>query len=130
MLPLSSTRTYNDPQTENGQSSFVSAQDPWYDDEAASREEYYAKIREAILDKFREFDFSDYEGKEEVVKIDFELLANGLPKNGPEFLGTQDQKLKDLLTKCFEDALPFPPFPENLGKESQRFSLGISFKKR
>jgi hypothetical protein len=107
----------------------VAKDDAWYDKQRISEQDYYATIRKAILDKFKEFDFSDYEGKAGVVKIDFELLANGSPKAGPEFIGTQDQGLKDLLTKCFEDALPFPPFPEGFEKESQRFSLGISFKK-
>ena len=129
MLPLSSSAGLSSLD-KIYDSSLVSGDQTWYDDQDASRDEYYAKVREAILSKFREFDFSDYEGKESVVKIDFELLANGSPKKGPEFLGTQDQGLKDLLTRCFEDALPFPPFPENLGKESQRFSLGISFKKQ
>jgi len=86
-------------------------------------------IRESILEKFRKIDFSGYEGKAGVVKIDFELLANGLPKSGPDFLGTEDENLKKLLNQCFEDALPFPPFPKDLGQESQRFSLGISFKR-
>jgi len=96
----------------------------------ATTEDYYTVVRKAILDKFKESDFSKYEGREDVVKIDFELFANGSPKKGPEFFGTEDEGLKDLLTQCFEDALPFPPFPENLGKESQRFSLGISFRKK
>ena len=106
------------------------SKDDTYDGQNKARETYYTTIRGAILNKFKEFDFSDYEGKEGVVKIDFELLANGSPKGAPEFTGTQDQGLKDLLTKCFKSALPFPPFPENLGKESQRFSLGISFQKK
>ncbi len=101
-----------------------------YDRQNTTKKDYYNAVRSAILSRFKKFDFSDYEGKEGVVKIDFELFANGSPKKGPEFFGTKDEGLKDLLNQCFEDALPFPPFPENLGKESQRFSLGISFKKK
>ncbi len=129
MLPLSSSSRLDSADEINSQA-LASEDQAWYDSQNALSEDYYATIRAAILSKFTEFDFSDYEGKEGVVKIDFELLANGSPKKKPEFLGTQDQGLKDLLTRCFQDALPFPPFPEALGKESQRFSLGISFKKQ
>ena len=99
-------------------------------DREMSKRDYYATVRRSILEKFREYDFSDFEDEEDIVKIDFELLSNGSPKGMPQFLGTENQELKDLLTRCFENATPFPPFPENLGKESQRFSLGISFKKK
>ena len=129
MIPLSSSLGLDNADDIKNQA-LASEDEPWYDSPNALREEYYTAIRGAILNKFREFDFSDYEGKEDLVKIDFELLANGSPKKDPEFLGTQDQGLKDLLTKCFKGALPFPPFPENLGKEPQRFSLGISFRKQ
>ena len=129
MLPLAVSVGLDD--MEKIDSQVLAAEDQtWYDSQAVLRENYYVTIRAAILNKFKEFDFSDYEGKEGVVKIDFELLANGSPKKRPEFLGTKDPGLKNLLTRCFEDALPFPPFPEDLGRESQRFSLGISFKKQ
>jgi hypothetical protein len=106
----------------------ASKNDLWYDEVDDSRE-YFAVVRKAILSKFLEFDFSDYADKVDVVKIDFELLANGTPKGAPKFLGTEDEELKSLLNRCFKDALPFPPFPENLKKASQRFALSISFKK-
>ncbi|MCK5082500.1 MAG: hypothetical protein KAR31_06295, partial [Candidatus Omnitrophica bacterium] len=129
MLPLALSAGLDDMEKADSQV-LATEEQTWYDSQTVLRENYYVTIRTAILNRFKEFDFSDYEGKEGVVKIDFELLANGSPKKRPEFLGTKDQGLKDLLTRCFEDALPFPPFPEDLGKESQRFSLGISFKKQ
>ncbi len=129
MLPLANaTEVYGHIPAEENDSQMIAAQDKiWYDN-PRSTDEYYAVVREAILRKFQKFDFSDYEGKEGVVKIDFELMANGSPKSSPEFLGTQDEKLKDLLNKCFKDAMPFPPFPKGINKKSQRFSLAVSFK--
>jgi len=99
-----------------------------YTDDSSAKE-YHSIVRRAILNKFQEFDFSAYAGKEGVVKIDFELSSDGSPRKGPNFIGTEDDGLKDLLLQCFEDAAPFPPFPESLNKEYQRFALSISFKK-
>jgi len=102
--------------------------DLWYD-ENSSIAEYHSIIRKAIFSNFQKFDFSAYADKEGVVKIDFELSADGSPKKGPKFIGTEDEGLKDLLMQCFKEAAPFPPFPKELKKASQRFALSISFKK-
>jgi outer membrane biosynthesis protein TonB len=102
--------------------------DAWYN-ESDSAAEYHSIVRKAIFSKFQEFDFSSYAGKADIVKIDFELFADGSPKEGPKFIGTEDEGLKDLLMKCFKGAAPFPPFPKDLKKLSQRFALSVSFKK-
>lgn len=91
-------------------------------------DDYYLKIRKTILDNFKKFDFLTYQNKADYVKIEFELFANGGLKEKPKFLGTEDEQLKESLYQYFLKALPFPPFPENLNKKSQRFTVVISFK--
>lgn len=93
-----------------------------------SSDSYYTMIRETILDNFRKFNFLDYRDKEDYVKIEFELFSNGSLKEQPQFFGARDEKLKELLYQHFMEALPFPPFPENIKKKSQRFTIVISFK--
>lgn len=111
----------------NAQRTLASKDDMWYaeSDDIAN---YHSIVRKAILSKFQEFDFSAYAGKEGVVKIDFELSSDGSPKDEPEFIGTEDEELKSLLMQCFLAAAPFPPFPKNIKKQSQRFALSVSFK--
>lgn len=91
-------------------------------------DDYYLKIRKTILDNFKKFDFLTYQNKADYVKIEFELFANGGLKEKPKFFGTEDEQLKESLYQYFLKALPFPPFPENLRKKSQRFTVVISFK--
>jgi chromosome segregation ATPase len=87
------------PPVEGSQS--IASQDEILYDNYDTSSEYYSVVRKAILSKFQNFDFSPYAGKEGVV---------------------------NLLKQCFQEAAPFPPFPKNLNKKSQRFALSVSFK--
>ncbi|MFC1708967.1 hypothetical protein ACFL2J_02760 [Candidatus Omnitrophota bacterium] len=98
----------------------------WYN-EKEEFEQYYYTIREQIFDKLRNVDFSAYKGKISYVKVEFELYPSGLLKDAPRFYGTRDKKLKNILSRSFQQALPFPKFPESLNKSSQRFIIAVSF---
>lgn len=105
---------------------FTSEQKAWYN-ENEDFERYYLTIREKIFDKLKKVDFSAYKGKVSYVKVEFELYPSGILKDSPRFYGTRDNRLKSLLNKCFQQALPFPEFPKSLNKSSQRFIIAISF---
>lgn len=91
-------------------------------------DDYYGVIREMILNNFKKSDFLAYQNHEDYVRIEFELFSNGSLKEKPQFFGTMDERLKEILYQHFLEALPFPPFPENIKKRSQRFTIIISFK--
>jgi chromosome segregation ATPase len=89
---------------------------------------YFNLVRKMILDSIRDVDIMSYKSDEEYVKIEFELYADGSLKTAPQFLGTNNEDLKENLYQYFLKALPFPPFPETMKKRSQRFAIMISFK--
>ena len=91
-------------------------------------DDYYGVIREMILNNFKKSDFLAYQNHEDYVRIEFELFSNGSLKEKPQFFGTTDERLKEILYQHFLEALPFPPFPGNIKKRSQRFTVIISFK--
>jgi len=89
---------------------------------------YYTMIRKTIIENFKKFDFLNYPNDADYVRIEFELFSDGSLKDKPQFLGIADNRLKDALYQHFLKALPFPPFPKNISKKSQRFTIVISFK--
>ncbi len=91
-------------------------------------DDYYGVIREMILNNFKKSDFLAYQNHEDYVRIEFELFSNGSLKERPQFFGTTDERLKEILYQHFLEALPFPPFPGNIKKRAQRFTIIISFK--
>ncbi|MCK4248250.1 MAG: hypothetical protein KAX15_00565, partial [Candidatus Omnitrophica bacterium] len=92
-------------------------------------EQYYLKIRKIIFKNLKPVDFSAYKGKVSFVRFEFELFSNGSLKETPKFYGTKDETLKSILDKYFQKALPFPRFPAELRKASERFTVVISFEK-
>lgn len=89
---------------------------------------YFNLVRKMILDSIQDVDIMSYKSDEEYVKIEFELYADGSLKTAPQFLGTNNEDLKENLYQYFLKALPFPPFPGTMKKRSQRFTIMISFK--
>ena len=87
----------------------------------------HAAFLGVILNRLEEFDFSVYKGRVDSVKIKFELLSNGFLKSKLKFYGTNDLVLQRRLQQCFQRALPFPEFPSDYKKESQIFTVVISF---
>ncbi len=106
----------------------LTAAPPAEDNAVFKSHDYYSMIREMILNNFKKSDFLAYQNHEDYVRIEFELFSNGSLKEQPQFFGTTDERLKEILYQHFLEALPFPPFPENIKKESQRFTIIISFK--
>ncbi len=90
-------------------------------------EEYYLIVRDQIFDRLKKVDFSEYKGKIDTIKVEFELYSSGMLKSTPKFYGTSDRKLKSILNRSFKQALPFPKFPQSLDKSSKRFIISISF---
>ena len=60
-------------------------------------------------------------------QVSFVILADGRLKEGSLQISSTNESLNELVVKCIENAVPFPPFPKDLDKKEEQFSLTLSF---
>ena len=60
------------------------------------------------------------------VKVTFLLSQKGELKGGPDIIKSTNALLDGPAVDAVKRASPFPPFPQSMGPEDQRFSIDIS----
>jgi Flp pilus assembly secretin CpaC len=61
------------------------------------------------------------------VEASFTILADGRLKEDSLMVASPNESLNELVMECIEKAEPFLPFPNDLEKKEERFSLILSF---
>lgn len=87
--------------------------------------DYYRLVTERIQ---RFADQNSPDGASGEVTINFALSAKGYLMSEPYIISSSDSSLIPFATKALQDASPFPPFPKQLVKTEENFSITIEYR--
>jgi hypothetical protein len=87
--------------------------------------DYYRLVTERIQ---RFADQNSPEGASGEVTINFALSSEGYLMSDPDIISSSDSSLNPFATRALEDASPFPPFPKQLAKKEENFSITIEYR--